>query len=656
MGTQAVATSTSAPAAAAPAPATQLWPALRLAGEVLRPDSWLLAFTTAVLLFTIATTLAFPVVIGELFDLVRNTVVGAGAATPALSLWDFAAMPPSFRWTLFVLVACLALSTLGNVAVAVLSPLVAERFAVRLRDRMMEVIISKPQSFFDQTSKGDLISRLSLDVTILQITLDDCLGERGFRSVLECLGCLAIMAYCMPLLALVAVGVTPAMSCLLRGIVVRSTEIDRARQRATAQALEFASDRLRHVQTVQVFDAQRREAEAFAALSEEGYALAKRFALFQGMVEGFGRLAVNVGALTLLCVGGWLVLRGHTSVGVVLAAQVQCLFLSVGLSSVAASLGELGKAIGALERITALAEGEGDSDSGGGAVAADSPAHAAAAAAQVATASERLPGAVEGHVQFQDVWFRYPGREDWALQGFSLDIAPGQKVALVGASGGGKSTVAALLLGLYQPERGAVLVDGRPLSDPAVVEALRPHMAAVLQQPQLLAGSVTDNIRYGQPGASEAAVEAAARAASADSFVRELPAGYATPIGERGHTLSGGQKQRLAIARALLTQPKVLVLDEVTSALDVEAEHAIDRALELLPGTTKLMVAHRLSTIRHADSIAVVDAGRVVEQGTHEELEARPGGAYRHLLRSAELRDDTAWAGGTRELAGATAD
>ena len=324
-------------------------------------------------------------------------------------------------------------------------------------------------------------------------------------SAFECLGVVVMMACRQPMLALVTVVVTPTLSRLLRGIVVRSTRISLERQQAAAQALEFASERLRHVQTVQVFDQQQREAEAFRQLSEGGYRLAQKFALFQGIVEGCGRLAVNFGTLALLAVGGWFVLQGHTSVGTVLAAQVQCLFLSVGLSAVAASLGELGKAIGALERIAALAASSSRSSSSSSAAAlTPSPGSAGLGTADASGGPTLMPrlDKIAGHVEFRDVWFRYPGREDWALGGFSLEIEPGSTVALVGASGGGKSTVAALLLGLYQPQKGSVTVDWRPLSSPEYMEALRPHMAAVLQQPMLMQGTVAEVVRYGRPEAT----------------------------------------------------------------------------------------------------------------------------------------------------------
>ncbi|MEC7948471.1 MAG: ABC subfamily B transporter ATP-binding protein, partial [Myxococcota bacterium] len=231
-----------------------------------------------------------------------------------------------------------------------------------------------------------------------------------------------------------------------------------------------------------------------------------------------------------------------------------------------------------------------------------------------------------------DVHFAYPTRPDApVLAGFTLSLAPGQVVALVGPSGGGKSTVAALLSRFYDPDRGEIALDGRPF---AALDAawLREQVGVVSQEPILFATSVAENIRYGRPDASDIEVERAAEAANALAFVRDFPAGFDTRVGERGVRLSGGQKQRIAIARALLKDPAVLVLDEATSALDAESEHLVQEALErLMRGRTTLVIAHRLSTVRSADRVVVLDRGRVAEAGTHDELLAL-GGLYRKLV------------------------
>jgi ATP-binding cassette subfamily B protein len=250
----------------------------------------------------------------------------------------------------------------------------------------------------------------------------------------------------------------------------------------------------------------------------------------------------------------------------------------------------------------------------------------------VVNRSGRTLATVEGRVTLEGVDFAYPTRPDApVLREVTVDMEPGRVLALVGASGGGKSTVAALLARLYDPTAGRILLDGVDLRE-LDTRWLREQIGAVAQEPVLFAASIEDNIRSGRPGATDAEITAAAEAANADTFVRAFPEGYKTLVGERGVRLSGGQKQRIAIARALLKDPRILVLDEATSALDSESEHLVQEALErLMHGRTVLVIAHRLSTVRDADRVVVIDGGKVAEIGTHDELVARDG-VYRRLV------------------------
>lgn len=678
--------------------------ALRLAVETLRPDWPLLVTTTVLLVATIACTLAFPLAIGEVFDVVRAQGVTAVASNgPAVAMVNpfsgAAAVPPSFQTALAKLAACLVASATGNAIVSYFSTLVGERFGHRLKGRLMETIVSQEQTFFDSTTNGDLVARLTLDVQVLQATLADFIGQRGFRSMFEVVGALLLISVQQPLLALVSLAITPLLSRLLRSVVVRSSAIIYRRQQVAAESLGVASERLTQVQTVQVFAQQAREAAAFGQLSKQGLELSRKYALFQGIVEGAGRLAVNIGTVALLGFGGLLVINNKLSVGTLLAVNVFNLFISVGLSSVAASLGELGKAIGALERVAELvappaphssttssgssdapssSSSNGASAAGLGAPAAVPVSHSSAAsssnshthlaAAEAAAASSHSNGgsagpaaaataSSSGRVEFRDVWFKYPGANDWAISGLSLTLLPGQTLALVGPSGGGKSTIAALLLGLYHPQQGQILVDGVPLppAGSGGRGAMAVGMAAVLQQPMLMSGSVMQQISYGNPDAGQDEIMTAAHMAHADEFVQQLPQGYDTEVGERGHALSGGQKQRLAIARALLIQPKILVLDEVTSALDVRSERFINDTLRRLKAT-KLIIAHRLSTVRRADVIAVVEGGRVVEMGSRAELMSLVGGIYQRLVTTSELGSTIGSSSGVWVKTGATDD
>ena len=284
--------------------------------------------------------------------------------------------------------------------------------------------------------------------------------------------------------------------------------------------------------------------------------------------------------------------------------------LTIALGGLSSLYGDFNKAVGASERVFELLD--------------------------------RVPGVVNraglvltaplGAMSLHDLTFAYPARPDVAvLQGLSLTLEPGKVLALVGQSGGGKSTVAALLLRLYDPVSGRVSFDGHDIRD-LETHWLREQIGIVSQEPVLFATTIAENIRYGRPAATQAEVEAAAKAANAHDFVVGFPEAYETVVGERGVRLSGGQKQRVAIARAILKDPRVLVLDEATSALDAESEHLVQEALDrLMRGRTTLVIAHRLSTVKTADRVVVIQSGRVAEEGTHDEL-VLANGVYRRLV------------------------
>jgi ATP-binding cassette subfamily B protein len=312
----------------------------------------------------------------------------------------------------------------------------------------------------------------------------------------------------------------------------------------------------------------------------------------------------------ILWYGGGLVIDGTMSVGDLTAFMLYTLFLAFSLGGLSSLFADFNRALGASERVFELMD---------------------RVPGVVNTNGKRL-ATVGGHVRFEDVAFAYPTRPDApVLARVELEMEPGKVLALVGASGGGKSTIAALLARLYDPSAGRVTLDGTDIRELDTVW-LREQIGAVAQEPVLFAATIAENIRYGRPGASDAEVEAAASAANADTFVRAFPEGYQTMVGERGVRLSGGQKQRIAIARALLKDPRILVLDEATSALDSESEHLVQEALDrLMDGRTVLVIAHRLSTVRDADRVVVIEGGKVVESGTHDALVALDG-TYKRLV------------------------
>lgn len=650
--------------------------AWQLAREVAYPDRFLIALTLVIVIISTMLVLAFPIAIGDLFDIVRGYLTtpsatqlaaktAAAAPAPGLGLGNafiggikhmihgirdaHAAAPPTFTPALSRLSICLLLSTLGNCVVSFLAPFLANRFATRLRKRVMAETLARDQSYFDSAGKGDITSRLSLDITVVQATVDDLLGQRGFRSLFEILFTVILITIKNPLLAMVGIVATPLLAFVFKFIVAKSAKLTLNKQGAAARAMEFATERLTHVRTVKVFAAEDREAASYGTLTQEGYNLAAKCATFQGIVEGYSRLAINTTTLSLLAIGGYLVLAGKVSLGLLLSFNVFNVFLGVGLATLAASLGDVGKTVGAMERIAQVVQGDHDP-------AADvlfendetstkkktkkvfSSTEATPSTHAASSSSSASSSSTGSSVELRDVWFKYQGRSDWALQGLNFSISPGSTLALVGPSGGGKSTTAALLLGLYTPSKGQVLLDGVVLDKNTIINA-RKSIGTVLQQPALMSGTVAEQIALGcSPGeATEENIIAAADAAHASGFINMLPDKYNTELGERGTQLSGGQQQRLSIARALARRPKLLLLDEPTAALDVDAERAVDEALQEIKGVTKVIIAHRLSTIRSADSIVVIVGGRVVEQGNHFELMAIEGGHYQRMVLNSEL-------------------
>jgi ATP-binding cassette subfamily B protein len=486
-----------------------------------------------------------------------------------------------------------------------------ERVVTDLRRAVFDHLLGLSPAFFERARSGELMSRLTADATVVQQVIGYGLSM-FVRNLLMMTGAAAMLFVTSWKLALLVLAGVPATLVPILVLGRRVRRLSRANQDRVAEVSAHVDEAVHEVRTVQAYGHEDLDREEFGRHAENAYAAAaanigQRAALIAAvMLIAFCAIGV------ILWVGGHDVLARRLTAGELSAFVFYAGIVAVGAGTISEVWGDLQRAAGATERLFELLDAR--------------PEIAAPAAPQPAPAAPRV-------LEFDAVTFSYAGRAGApALERFALRIAAGERVALVGPSGAGKSTVLALLLRFYDPQAGAVRVDGIDLRalEPRAARAL---MAVVPQEPVIFAASVFDNVRYGRPAASRAEVERACEQAFALEFVSRLPQGLDTPLGERGVTLSGGQRQRLSIARALLADRPVLLLDEATSALDAESERMVQQALERLErGRTTLVIAHRLATVQHADRIVVMDRGAIVAQGTHAEL-MRQGGLYASLAQ-----------------------
>ncbi len=505
-----------------------------------------------------------------------------------------------------------AVSAVFGVSIAaryILFTLAGERVVTRLRERVYRAILDQEIAFFDARRTGELTSRLSSDTGVLQNAVSVNLSM-ALRSAAQAAGGIVLLLYTSPVLAGLMLSVVPvvAVGAVIYGRRVR--RLARDVQDAIAGAGEIAEESIAGVRTVRSFTAENKEVARYSVAIGKALALARQRIVAGGTFMATASFASYSAAVLVFWYGGRLVGRGEMTIGALTSFLIYTLIVAMSLGGLTDLWADFMRAAGAGERVFELLDRVSAIPCQGGLI----PSHS------------------EGRVELDTVLFAYPTRPDVpVLQHLELSLAPGEKVAVVGPSGGGKSTIAALIARFYDPQGGQIRFDGH---DVRTLEPrwLRGQIGTVAQEPVLFSTTIAENIRYGRPDASDKDVENAARTANAHGFVINFPEGYATLVGERGVQLSGGQKQRVAIARAVLKDPRVLILDEATSALDAESEHLVKEALDrLMRGRTTLIIAHRLSTVVGADRVAVLDGGKIVQNGPHTQLMNEPG-LYRRLV------------------------
>ena len=565
----------------------ELWP-------FMRPYARLIAAALAALVLTAMVALALPMAVRRVVD---NFPEGR---TDLLDRYFLAALGVA------------ALLALGTGLRYALVTRFGERVVADIRKAVFDRVIGLSPAFYETILTGEVLSRITTDTTLIQSVVGSSVSI-ALRNLLIFCGGLILMMLTAPKLTGLVLLIVPAVVVPILILGRRLRKISKTNQDWIAASSGTASEALTSVQTVQAFTHETASRAQFAAMTETSYDVARVRIRTRAVLTVIVIFLVFSGIVGVLWISTNAVRTGTMTEGTLLQFLIYSIMVASSVGALSEILSELQRAAGATERLIELLNSEDT-------VTDPMPAR-------------KLTDPPKGEIVFDDVTFTYPTRPDTkALDRVNLTVEPGETVAFVGPSGAGKTTLIQLIQRFYDPNAGRILLDGVDLRDMAR-DDFRQYIALVPQDPVIFAASARDNIRFGRRDASDTEVEAAARAAAANAFIAQLPEGYDSYLGERGVMLSGGQKQRIAIARAILRDAPVLLLDEATSALDAESERAVQQAVdELSEGRTTLIVAHRLATVKKADRIVVLEDGRIVATGVHDDLVAE-GGLYARLAR-----------------------
>ncbi len=562
-------------------------------GPFIRPYKLQVALAGVFLVAAALSTLAFPLALRELID---QGLVATDPGARAMAL-------QGHFLALFGVAAALGLFSAARFYVV---SWLGERITADLRNAVYAHVLRQSPEFFESTKTGEVLSRLTTDTTLVQTVVGSSLSM-GLRNVVMGIGALIVLVVTNPLVMGQVLGilVLVVLPSIYFGRRVR--KLSRASQDRVADSSAIAAEVLGEIPVVQSFVQEGAEAKRFESSTQDAFETARKRTRVRAFLVAFMITATFGALLWGLYQGTQAVIAGDISAGH-LGQTVVLVIIFVGAVAVLSEVyGDLLRAAGATERLMEL-------------LAARSPV-------EDPVQPMALPAVTTGStVSFKGVRFHYPSRpKQAALADFNLQVRAGETVALVGPSGAGKSTVLQLLLRFYDTQAGQVQIDGVDVRKASLAD-LRQRVGIVPQDSTVFSTSALENIRYGRPGASDAEVMAAAKAAFSHEFITALPEGYNTYLGERGVRLSGGQRQRISIARAMLKNPPLLLLDEATSALDAESERVVQAALEAaMHNRTTIVIAHRLATVLKADRIVVMDVGQIVDIGSHDQLVQRDG-------------------------------